>query len=199
MEAVERASRLVMAESVRNGIAATCKELQIWPPPFAPPGVAEGDCAFEDTSAPLLAIAQRAYNEERRRQQEGALQPLRRRAATASFLADFAAEVGVEPQLPDAYRSMLDEFMARVEEWVQTGSDAAADKGASLLKAASRARQALLMGLGLGAVADIARHQVQARWSKNWESPAGTMANVAAVGLALVAGYAAMRRATRPR
>merc|ERR1712216_295897 len=45
------AHRLLMTESVRNAIVATCRELQLWPPQPAPAGVLDDDCAYEDTSA----------------------------------------------------------------------------------------------------------------------------------------------------
>jgi len=196
LETAERAYRLVMGESVRNGIIATLREFDLWPPRPSPPGVLENDCSWEDTSASLPEIAQRAYNDEARRGREGAFQALIGRAATASFLVDFASEVGgvKTPKLAETHQEMMQEFMSRLEEWQLSGGASAAQGGHA------RARRALLAGLGgdIETVRDL-RAQVQERWSKNWESSAGTAANVAVAGLALVAGYAALRRAASGR
>jgi len=202
LECLRGATRLVATEGVRSGIAASCRELGLWPPVPAPTGVAEDDCAYQDTTAPLPVIAQRAFNEESRRGRDALLQPLRRRAATASFLADFAGELGVlMPALTESHQDMLREFMARVEEWSAT-SGGARGSGRSAGGAgagAERARQALLTGLGLGTLADEARKQVGARWVKNLETPVGLALNVATVGLAVAAGVAVLHRASRRR
>lgn len=210
MDCVERAYRFVMAESVRSGIVATCREVGLWPPPDPPKGVPEDDCSYQDTTAPLPVIAQRAYNDEVQRLREASLQPLVRRAMTASFLVDFVGEAGAPPPvLSESHLDMLREFMLRVEEWAAASSaqvqpwPAASSPGGLASAAAAavkdRAQQALLQGLGLGTAADVARQEVLICWTKNWETPAGTLLNVAAVGLAVAAGVATLRRATRPR
>lgn len=192
LDCIHRAYDLVMKEGVRNGIVATCRELQMWPPRPAPPGVSVDDCCYEDTTAAFPVIAQRAYNDEQRRQGEAAMQPLLRRSVTASFLSDFASEIGVgSPTLSESHHGMLQEFMSQVEEW---SSQRRPEMQASLNNAA---RRALLGGLGLGAVADTVRQEVQMKWSKNWETPTGTAMNIATAGLAIVAGIAMMQRATR--
>eukprot|EP00440_Ansanella_granifera_P019458 gb/GFBE01021137.1/.p1 GENE.gb/GFBE01021137.1/~~gb/GFBE01021137.1/.p1 ORF type:complete len:274 (+),score=53.66 gb/GFBE01021137.1/:1-822(+) len=198
-DCVERAHRFVMTESVRAGIVATCREVGLWPPAPRPTDVAEDDCAYQDTTSPLPVIAQRAYNDEACRQRDQLLQPLVRRATTASFIVDFATEVGFPPpKLNDQHHEMLEEFMSRVEEWMAgraSGHNALTGSSASEL-----ARSALLKGLSHGGMAaESARQQVKTRWSKNWETPAGTVLNVAAAGLAIVAGFAAMKRASKPR
>mmetsp|Transcript_57660 Transcript_57660/g.124674 ORF Transcript_57660/g.124674 Transcript_57660/m.124674 type:complete len:284 (+) Transcript_57660:35-886(+) len=199
LECIDRAYRMVMAESIRSGIVATCRELQMWPPRPKPSGVKDDDCKYEDTSEPLPAIAQRVYNDEMRRLGENALQPLLRRAATASFIIDFAGEAGaVVPSLSESHHEMLQEFMKRVEEWLQSQSPTEqAHSGNNTPRASSRARRALLAGLGLGIAADAVRLQVESRWTKNWETNAGTLMNVAAVGLAVLAGITALRSAAR--
>ena len=95
LEEIERASRIVMAESVRNAMVAMLRKLDMWPPPVPPMGVEDTDCSYQDTSAALEVIAQRCYNDEARRQCSESLAGVthRRRAATASFLVDFAHEV----------------------------------------------------------------------------------------------------------
>jgi len=186
-ETVLRAYRLVMDESVRSGIIATCRELDMWP---ARPlmGIRDDDCAFEDTSAPLPMIAQRAYNDEMRRQKEDAMQPLKKRAVTASFIVDFATEVGVDvPPLSEKHKEMLQEFMSRVEEWV---GGQVSEAGPSSLGA--RAFKAFLAGIGRGGAVASARQHVKGRWSQNWESTSGTLFNVATLGLALAAGAGAL-------
>eukprot|EP00930_Biecheleria_cincta_P090451 TRINITY_DN79833_c0_g1_i1.p1 TRINITY_DN79833_c0_g1~~TRINITY_DN79833_c0_g1_i1.p1 ORF type:complete len:276 (-),score=48.37 TRINITY_DN79833_c0_g1_i1:31-858(-) len=195
-ECVERAHRFVMTESVRAGIVATCREVGMWPPEPKPSEVPDDDCSFQDTMAPLAIIAQRAFNDEARRSQDALLQPLLRRATTASFLVDFVTEAGLPPPtLSNQHYEMLEEFMSRVDEWM--GNNANVRNAGS---PAPLAREALLRGLSYGgATAEAARQQVMARWSKNWETPTGTLLNVAAAGLAIAAGIAAMKRASRPR
>jgi len=195
-ECIERAHRFVMTEAVRAGIVATCQEVGLWPPRLSA-AVAEDDCCYQDTTAPLPVIAQRAFNDEARRKLDELLHPLVRRATTASFLIDFVTEAGLPPPtLTEQCHEMLEEFMARVEEWMAANAnDDQVIKGASRV---AMAREALLEGLSYGgATAEAARQQVMTRWSKNWETPSGTLMNVAAAGLAIVAGLAAMKRASK--
>mmetsp|Transcript_9893 Transcript_9893/g.26083 ORF Transcript_9893/g.26083 Transcript_9893/m.26083 type:complete len:280 (-) Transcript_9893:133-972(-) len=197
LECVESAHRCVMTESIRNGMIATCRELSMWPPRPGPPGISADDCAYEDTTAPFAAIAQRLYNDEARRDCEELLHQLQRRATTASFLVDFATEAGVAgPALSDSRQEMLQEFMARVEEWAASTSQGGTMTPVSV---SALAREALLVGLGPGGAADSMRRQLRTRWRRNWETPAGAAVNVASVGLAVLAGYVALRRATRSR
>ncbi|CAE8636302.1 unnamed protein product, partial [Polarella glacialis] len=194
-ECVERAHRFVMAESVRAGIVATCREVGLWPPVPPPEGVLEDDYAFQDTTATLPVLAQRAYNDEARRNRDELLHPLIRRATTASFIVDFATESGLPPPtLSEQHHEMLEEFMSRVEEWVSRGAPANEKHLGG--EGVSAAREALLRGLG---GAEVARRQVTRRWNKNWETQGGAMLNVAAVGLAVLAGLATMKRASRAK
>jgi hypothetical protein len=193
LDVLLHAHRLLMNESVRNAIVSTCRELDLWPPKPSPSSILDDDCAFEDTAAPLPSIAQRAYNDEMRRNSENVLQPLCRRAETASFLVDFATEVGVELPLGKLHQDMLQEFMSRVEEWVQSLGGQHADSGQVPL--GERARKAILKGLGPGSAPDALKKQVKDRWSKNWESTGGTLLNLAIVGLAMAAGAATVSRA----
>lgn len=196
-ECGECAHRLVMTESVRAGIIATCREVGMWPPQPKPSEVPDDDYSFQDTTAPLAVIAQRAFNDEMRRGQDALLQPLSRRATTASFLVDFVTEAGLPPPtLSSQHYDMLEEFMSRVDEWM--GNNANAQNAG--IGGRPTPREALLRGLSYGgATAEAARQQVMARWSKNWETPAGTLLNVASGVLAIAAGIAAMKRASRPR
>lgn len=189
---VERAYHFVMAESVRAGIIATCREVGLWPPNPTPASVPADDCCFQDTTSPLPIIAQRAFNDETQRTREELLKPLVRRATTASFLVDFITEAGLPaPTLSEQHHEMLQEFMSRVEEYVRPSNSS---QGAESL------REALLMGLAQGGLAaESARREVKLRWSKNWETPSGTLLNVAAAGLAIAAGVVALKRATKPR
>jgi len=192
LECIDVAYRLVLAEGVRSGIIATCQELSLWPPP-PNPQVEADDCCFQDTSAPLPVIAQRAFNDEKRRDSHESFRLLYKKATTASFLVDFASEAG--QALPDLkhYRTMLDEFMQRVEEWT-------AHSSRFHLCPLSRAGNALVIGLSQsGMAAETAKELVARRWSKNWETNVGTAVNVAAAALAVGASMAALRRASRPR
>lgn len=190
MECIDLAYRLISAEGVRSGIVATCQEMSLWPPIGV--SLPDDDCAFQDTTAPLPMIAQRAYNDEMRREKERSLQVLYRKATTASFLVDFAAEAGVAlPSLTESHREMLDEFMKRVEEWSSEGGSSRFD-----LCPLARAAKALNQGLAKGGLAaELAKERVKQRWSQNWDTNAGTALNVAATALAVTATVVAMRRA----
>mmetsp|Transcript_42862 Transcript_42862/g.118508 ORF Transcript_42862/g.118508 Transcript_42862/m.118508 type:complete len:690 (-) Transcript_42862:77-2146(-) len=153
-EELERASRIVMAECVRNSVITTCRRLELWPPLPTPNGVAPGDCSYEDMSAPLDEIAQRAYNDEARRSNDevlGATGGLARRALTASYLIDFASEVGVPlPRVPETFQNMFAELELRTQEW---------EEGRSFVEASTpRApRMFFLDGVNLQAAAERLR------------------------------------------
>merc|ERR1719409_1941295 len=105
-------------------MTATCQLLELWPPSPVPANVSDDDCAFEDVSAPMPVIAQRLYNDERRRRRltscDGDLDPMRRLALMASFIVEFAAAAGVTlPELPITYEMMLVEFKQQTVEWEQ--------------------------------------------------------------------------------
>lgn len=171
-EEVERAFHLVMVESVRNAMIATFRELDMWPPVLKPLGVEDDDCSYEDVSPSLLVIAQRAYNDEMRRQTAligmGGLCILSRRAATASFLIDFALDVGNPlPLMPETHAMMLRDFSCRVEEWETQHSPPF-----------RQTRDAFMCGLGNGVVADSVRSE-----SGSWWKPSHTPILVASVML----------------
>jgi hypothetical protein len=125
-EEMSRAFDVVMMESVRNAMVAAFREVDLWPPPVQISGIDEEDCDFEDLSAPIPAIAQRAYNDEVRRNRDavsgggaGFGQSFRK-ATTASYLVDFACEV--KAPLPSSssssrHAAMLHEFGANLERW----------------------------------------------------------------------------------
>jgi hypothetical protein len=126
VEEMDCAYDIVMMESVRNAMVAAFREVDLWPPSPSPPGIAEDDWNFEDLSAPIPAIAQRAFNDEARRNRDAAggggagFGNLFRKATTASYLVDFAYEVGA--QLPTGssdsrHVAMLQEFGERLEKW----------------------------------------------------------------------------------
>jgi hypothetical protein len=197
MPSLKFAYQLVMTESVRNGIVGTCKQLQLWPPKPRPAHVLDDDCAWQDMSAPLLEIAQRVFNDDSKRGQNQLLRPLQLQATTASFIVDFATDVGAASELSsptDMHKEQLAEFMLRVDEWVQYSATSA-----DPMTLADLARKALLKSLGPGGVADNMRQQVQCTWTQNWETPVGTATNVAIIGFGMVALAAAIHRGTRRR
>lgn len=191
---IDVAYRLISAEGVRSGIVATCQEMGLWPPSGV--SIDEDDCAFQDTTAPLPLIAQRAYNDEMRREREKSLQLLYRKATTASFLVDFASEAGLAlPNLTESHREMLDEFMKRVEEWSSQGGSSRFD-----LCPIARAGKALTQGLAKGGLAaEVAKETVKQRWSQNWDTTTGTAVNLVATALAVAAAAAAVRRAAQAK
>lgn len=124
LEELEKAFRIMMAESVRTAMMATCRLLELWPPPPAFAQVADDDCTFEDVSAPLPMIAQRLWNDEQRRMRlipcEGDADPMRRRAMMAIYIVEFAAAAGAPmPRTPNTYDMMLEEFREKAAEWEQ--------------------------------------------------------------------------------
>mmetsp|Transcript_139766 Transcript_139766/g.267942 ORF Transcript_139766/g.267942 Transcript_139766/m.267942 type:complete len:406 (-) Transcript_139766:95-1312(-) len=125
IEEFGRAYEIVMMESVRNAMAAAFHELNLWPPHPAP-DVEQDDCAFQDLSAPMPVVAQRLYNEEILRQEDAnsggghGLGQRFRQAMTASFLVDFASEIGAVSQLcskANEHVTMLKDFHRLVEDW----------------------------------------------------------------------------------
>jgi hypothetical protein len=109
-----QAFEVVMQESTRNAMIARCKELELFPPSPAPSDVEDTDCSWDDVCAPLASIAQRLYNDEVRRLREsvGGVNPLQRRAKTASYIVEFADEVGIKlpEKMPEDYLEMLRKF-----------------------------------------------------------------------------------------
>jgi len=120
VEELERAFRIIVAESARNMMIATVKGLGMFPPRQVPDGIREEDCSYEDVSEPLPVIAQRLYNDHVRRQRDETSSARRqqRRSLTAAFLVDFAYEVGVSlPGIPETYQTLLHEFATRNTEF----------------------------------------------------------------------------------
>merc|ERR1712039_509946 len=97
------------AESMRNVMMATCQRLELWPPTPTPNGIADTDCCYKEIAAPIEVIAQRLYNDETRREERAAssvdgVAPMRRKAATACFIVDFAGAAGVTlPAVPKTF------------------------------------------------------------------------------------------------
>lgn len=125
VEEFGRAYEIVMMESVRNAMAAAFSELNLWPP-HPSPDIEQDDCAFQDLSAPMPVIAQRLYNEDILRRQDAAsggghgLGQRFREAMTASFLVDFASEIGAVAQMSagkDEHVRMLKDFHRLVDDW----------------------------------------------------------------------------------
>lgn len=166
VEELHRSSHLVVSESMRRAMTAALAQCGVWPPP---PGVDDRDCSYEDTSAPLLVIARRAYNDEVRRASEAALNGgisrVQQKVQTALFIVSFAQEIGAPmPAVPHTYSLMLVEFAARVAEWEEEHRRAAARNSRAV-----DVRAAFLRGLGTGAVAD----RLRAEFGQLWEDRRG--------------------------
>lgn len=142
VEELEKAYRIVVAESARNMMTATVRGLGLFPPLPAPEGVTADDCAYEDATAPLPMIAQRLYNDHLRRQRDegGSAGRQQRRAMTAAFLVDFSHHAGASlPESPETYQSLLQEFAARNYEYAD--KEAAKKRAAADFEAAEKAAE----------------------------------------------------------
>jgi hypothetical protein len=120
VEELDRAFRIIVAESARNMMIATVKGLGLFPPSPSPEGISDEDCSYEDASAPLPVIGQRLYNDHVRRRLDECSSAKRRqrRSMTAAFLVDFAYEAGVAlPQIPETYQTLQQEFAARYADF----------------------------------------------------------------------------------
>lgn len=119
----KRAHDIAIKESARNSMIAICKAADFFPPSPSPEGVDDEDHSWDEVglaSAPV--IAQRLYNDEVHRQQGlaegGAGCSALIQAKTASFLVDFADEVGAElPQTAMLRTEMLEQFHCDVQGW----------------------------------------------------------------------------------
>jgi hypothetical protein len=130
---IEEAMRITVAESTRNSMICICREFDLWPPTLDAPEeeVPLEDCRYEDLDAHVLVIAQRLYNDELRRERD-AMEPTsgngdgatRRRAATASFIVDFAVAAHYEITSL-AISPVLETFRQRTIEWDQLQNCAA--------------------------------------------------------------------------
>lgn len=186
VEEVDRAFRIVMVESVRNAMQGMFQTLDMFPPMPPPSGVEDDDCAYEDVTAPLPVVAQRLYNDQARRISDPCGQ-LHRRAMTAAFIVDFAEGVGFPlPQIPETQSSMLRELSTRVAE--ETHS-----RGASP-EVQSRARDAFLGSLGVGAAGERLRQEAKKWWAENWRGVLWAAAGAAVVGAAAVAASVLAKR-----
>jgi len=122
LQDLTRAFHLVMKETARNSMIAYCKAEDFFPPLPAPLSVDDQDCSWDEVglaSAPV--IAQRLYNDEAHRAHDaGALV----RAKTASFVVEFADEVGVQlPNLPSERTNMLQQFQQDLSSWATASSE----------------------------------------------------------------------------
>jgi len=191
IEELECASRIVNAEGVRSAMVAAFQLLELWPPTPAPLGIDEEDCCFEDVSAPMQVIAQRAYNDEARRAVDasvhGGVSKMQHRARTAAYLVDFASEFGVPlPAMRETQVNMLREFLERVADYEASQADSL---GQPLRESV---QNAILHALGAGAVIDKLPSEAETRqWLANHRTAAiwtATAAGLLTVGPIPVAG-----------
>jgi len=121
LKELDRAFNVVMEESVRNAMVSAFQRLDMWPPQPTPAGICTEDCSYEDVSAPLAVVAQRAYNDELRRARDaaevGGVSSATRRAMTAAYLVDFAHAAGLQlPPMPEAQQARFHDFALRAAE-----------------------------------------------------------------------------------
>mmetsp|Transcript_29327 Transcript_29327/g.84283 ORF Transcript_29327/g.84283 Transcript_29327/m.84283 type:complete len:361 (+) Transcript_29327:115-1197(+) len=128
LEEMQTAFHVTMEEALRRSMVATCQRLDMWPPRPAPRGVRNDDCEYQDLNAPVAVIAQRAFNDELRRTSDrvpatpfgsvlAASSRPYRRAMTATFIIEFAHEVGLKLPLMDKdQQHRLERFESKVRE-----------------------------------------------------------------------------------
>mmetsp|Transcript_17398 Transcript_17398/g.40639 ORF Transcript_17398/g.40639 Transcript_17398/m.40639 type:complete len:364 (-) Transcript_17398:258-1349(-) len=132
LKEVNLAFDLIMAESIRSTMVGKCREVDMWPPTESPRSGRPGDvqptslschCDYaEEVMNPNTAfptIAQRLYNDEQQRKSRKTSSSLKlRQAMMASFLTDFAAEVGIAaPDMPASFIDMMEQFNSKAIEW----------------------------------------------------------------------------------
>lgn len=130
IQELDTAFALLMSESVRNAMVATCRKMDLWPPPTSSlrsgGGTVDMGASRWADALPLPLLAQRLYEEEAARhaadeggagaEEQGAAAA--RAARTAAFLVDFAAENVVwKPEMADAQARRLSDFIAHAAEW----------------------------------------------------------------------------------
>lgn len=134
---LKMATEIMMGEGVRNSLRVTCQQLGLWPPRPSPEGIDASDCSYSDVSASLPVLAQRLYNDEQRRAfvaiGGGGVDLEHARAATSSFLVDFAHEAGVPlPAMPAKHEALLRSFAKSVAEWERRLCEGRLPDGTSL-------------------------------------------------------------------
>jgi len=168
LEELERCSRIVFAESVRNIMIVSLRGMQMWPPQQAVEGVDEDDCAYQDTSATLPVIAQRLYNAEKGREDAGDHE--KEVAKLAFYIVEFAEQVGVElPAMPQTFDMMLQEFVLRMREWGEAACEL------------ESVHSALLSSLDGSDVAESLRANLAQQWKVHGPM-LGAVGSVAALG-----------------
>jgi len=198
IEELERSHQIIMSESVRNAMIAAFEQFEMWPPTPSPPEVPDDDCCYQDTSASMPAMAQRAYNDEMRRRcdaaSHGGISQLKHRAQTAFFIVDFADKIGMPlPPMPETHSMMLKEFAVCVADWEERLRQ---DRPPEACEARD-ARAAFLGGLGIGAAADRLREEVGQLWAGDNRTAGATFIDLVArlnpVSLAFTTGFVLSR------
>lgn len=129
MDDLRQAYRTVVGENVRKMMITTCTGLSMFPPTESLTDIDSHDCSYEDVYSPFPVIAQRLYNEDQMRQRHGKRR-WQRLEQTASFILDFAQEVGVAvPETSEAYQAVLAEFQLRCLEWQDETDESCSSEG----------------------------------------------------------------------
>jgi len=166
---MEHAHSIVMRESVRNVMISTFKALDIFPPAELAIHVDDGDCNYEDVSAPLPIIAQRLYNDQACRlcNAIGEHCGVQRQANTAAFLVDFASESDVKlPPMPEMQEEILRDFAQRTGEFTEVIADQSHHKPETLFDRWEQRRQDTCCRRRFGSGGQTSRFQVPTSQSR---------------------------------
>jgi len=124
---LHRATDVLIKEGVRNCLRGTCQRLGLWPPLSMLSNIDANDCFYYDAQAEVPAVAQRLFNDDKRRARvranSGGVDLEHALAATASFLLDFAQEAGVLlPAVHPRHAAFLRDFAENVAAWEKTAA-----------------------------------------------------------------------------
>jgi len=140
-------------------------------------------------------IAQRSWNDEAKRRTEAedgsSAGSQFRRAVTASYLVDFAHEVGIALPVAESHMAILSDFGFRMEAWSQEQSKEelqGADSEHSLQTCTSEASTADSEEKGCDS-----QKAEEAPWTDSFSGVAWTLASAVFIGAAATAGIALVR------
>jgi hypothetical protein len=153
---LSRAFAMIIKESARNSMIAACKAADFFPPSPAPLSVEDDDCAWDEEGlASPPVIAQRLYNDEVHRLHNivNGQNLTLVRAKTASFIVEFADEVGVTiPGTSSHSAERAEQFQQDIDEWTKRKQISSMQSGAGQIAPQLASRETLAAAAAVGTV-----------------------------------------------